>query len=714
MNHTTASEGRSREPARDAERGIERLPAASRSIDAFPPAGAASCPMPLGALLALAPEPITVRLRFGCPAVDAPLGGRIDLMAANAGKAEQWLDQVGQVAFGGCRLERASSDLDAGFAHRYRVAPLPLELETDGAATPRAARLVANDLPQLDLPLVHDIPAWTFELDRALGVAAAAGRFELEIEVSRFRADARTLRALGRLKERLAARAGRMGGSDEKGDALASLIGVLTAEGEGVRVDVYASFEREPDNFTLDLLSLCLFGRRCAGEPVGDAIDLRGVWPNSTVMPGLVPTAAVAAKLSVPAPLASAPQLAGSLIVGRSSAGQRAMLTPEDRARHLFIVGATGTGKSSLMLNLLRQDFESGEGVILLDPHGDLADDAVALVPTPRLGDLIFADAADPDGVFRVNILAGQGGEPAVERNYVANSLIRLFTRVLYAGVPEAFGPVFESYFRNALMLLMEAGGEAPNLLDFDSIFLDDRAREQMLERCTDAKVIQFWTELVPAVTHDEISLRNMAPYITSKLAQFTGNPVLRRLLCHPGGGIDLRRAMDDGRIVILKMPKGLLGQTDTELLGALMATRIAQLGMGRAALPRHARRPVRVYIDEFQTCAGEGLADLLAEARKFGISLVLANQSLTQVDGRGRRPGTGDAALANAANLIAFRVGAPDAAKLGPWFAPEVPWAELCRLPDFHAMARTLDRGRPAPARLLKMAPPPAVRLSP
>jgi hypothetical protein len=134
----------------------------------------------------------------------------------------------------------------------------------------------------------------------------------------------------------------------------------------------------------------------------------------------------------------------------------------------------------------------------------------------------------------------------------------------------------------------------------------------------------------------------------------------------------------------------------------------IAQAGMARAALPRNERRPVRLYIDEFQTCAGDGLADILAEARKFGLSLVLANQSLGQVDGIGHKPGTGAAALANAANLIAFRVGAPDAARLGPWFAPDLPWTELCRLRDFHAAVRVLDDGRPAPAHVIRMEPPP------
>jgi hypothetical protein len=263
---------------------------------------------------------------------------------------------------------------------------------------------------------------------------------------------------------------------------------------------------------------------------------------------------------------------------------------------------------------------------------------------------------------------------------------------------------MFELYFWNAFFLLMSRGGDAATLMDFDRVFTDDKFRQSLLTACTEEKVVQFWRDIAQRVTHDETSLRNITPYIVSKLAQFTSNPTLRELLCAKSGALDFSTIMDEGRILILRAPKGLLGQTDTEILAAVTLMRIAQVGMSRAARPKTDRRPVRLYVDEFQTCAGDGLADILAEARKFGLSLVLANQSLRQIDGRGSRPNVGEAALANAANLIALRVGALDAASLAPWFEREA--ASLCHQPDFHATARVLQNGRPLTAPLVRLMP--------
>ncbi len=393
-------------------------------------------------------------------------------------------------------------------------------------------------------------------------------------------------------------------------------------------------------------------------------------------------------------------------MLGETSSGEQIHLSSRDRARHLYLIGGTGTGKSTLLANMIRQDMRSGEGVILIDPHGDLADSVREIIPAERRSDLVWSDLSDPSSTIGLNILEGQGGVPALERNYVCNQLIGFFKNILYRGVPEAFGPMFETYFRNALMLLMDGGGPDATLMDFERVFHDDKFRNELLTRCTDEKVREFWRHVAMRVTWDEIKLENVVPYIACKLTQFTGNPLVRRMIEARRSTLNLRHIMDHGGIALIKIAKGLIGEYDTVLLTTLMTIRIAQAGMARASIAPGTRRPVRVYIDEFQNSVGESLSDMLAESRKYGISMTLANQSLFQVDGRGSHSNTGLAALANAANVLALRVGPPDAAKLAPWFAPEVSWQELCRMPDFHAAARVLQNGRPRAALTICLPP--------
>ena len=614
------------------------------------------------------------------------------------------LDQILAAGFRGARFDVVGEPSLQALQWR-RVRPVALELSPRARANggPLAVRDAAIDV---DVPMIANPALRGFDIASALAILAQAGSAVLEIRAGCVAIDAPMMRGLSTLKERLAARADRLRGDDPIGTEILKFCGDISRAEMSVSLIVRLGAAGGIDDLTVDLVSLALFGARADHADADHRMDLRAIWAAGGAMPFLLPGAEdLARAMPMAAHQGSGPAEPGSLVIGLTPPDTPVLITAGDRARHIYLVGATGTGKSTLMLNMLAQDFAAGEGVILIDPHGDLADDAAALTPAWRREDVIFADAADAEGGFRLNILEGQGGEPALERSYVANALIGIFSQILYPGVDEAFGPMFETYFRNALLLLMEAGGHRPNLADFESVFLDDTMRTDMLGRCRDDKVKEFWTRLAPRITHDEISLINIAPYITAKLAQFTGNAQMRRILCSPEPSLDLAGAMDAGRIVILKMSKGLLGQKDCELLAAVTCLRIAQAGMARAAKPRTERRPVRLYIDEFQTCVGDGLGDMLAESRKFGISMVLANQSLSQVSGSGRRPDTGAAALANAANLIAFRVGAPDAAKLGPWFAPDVEWSALCRVPDFHAMTRVLDHGRPAPAGLARMA---------
>ncbi len=356
----------------------------------------------------------------------------------------------------------------------------------------------------------------------------------------------------------------------------------------------------------------------------------------------------------------------------------------------------------------MRQDMASGQGLILIDPHGDLADDVRRIVPAHRKDDVIWCDFGDPGTTKGINILEMTGLDPEIERSIIANQLVDLFKSILYQDV-DAFGPMFDQYFRNGLMLLMCGAGEDANLMDFERVFHDSRFREELLRRCRNDKVKEFWEDIADNVSDSvDHSLANMAPYITSKLSQLTGNPQVRRFISARRSQLDLRAAMDEGRIVLIRIAKGVLGEYDASLIATLLTLRIMQAGMARAAMPPADRRVCHFYFDEFQNAHGKPIATILAEARKFGLSVVLSNQSIGQVTGRGNFD-AGDAALANAANLIVFRIGAIDAARLAPWLQPEVTWHDLMRLPDFHAITRVLANGRPLPPLQIKTLPPPA-----
>lgn len=704
--HTTWTPEISTRPEATPERGARAV----RSVAAFPDQRASESRAParlISEALATLPTGASLDITFRGCGDPGGLRSTVGLCAAiEAGRAERLIDHLAMMIAPGARFAAAASPLQS-LAYSRSVTPCAFDLGNSDRAPIHA---VAEPATSFSMPAVAAPVNWHFDLEAALKVLATHPGAELRLRVCAVPIDARVRRGLDLLKQRLGVLAARGAGQEEARESLWSLAIALLAEDHCLSIRVELGFVDSPDELVLDLVSLALFGvraDRCVLRD--DQLDLRHLWPARGELPPLLPLLNSRLPITSGGAGQRGEVLPGELVLGLNSGDAPVRLTGSDRARHLYVVGGTGAGKSTLLLNLMAQDMRNGEGMILFDPHGDLADDVRALVPAERQGDLLFADAAEPNGGFGLNMLAGYGPDAEQRRNYTANSLIQLFSRVLYDGVPEAFGPMFEIYFRNALLLLLEARGDDASLLDFDAIFQDPGLRGRLVSQCRDRKVVEFWTGLVANVTHDEISLNNIAPYITCKLAQVTGNPTMRRLLCRQEGNIDLRQAMDAGHIVILKAPSGLIGRSDVELLAAVTVSQIAGAAMSRANVDRASRRPCRVYIDEFQNCAGPALSSLLAEARKFGISLVLANQSLSQVDGGRHRPATGDAALANAANLVAFRVGAPDAARLAPWFAPDISGHELCRLPDFHAAVRCLDQGMPTEPQILRMAPPPS-----
>jgi hypothetical protein len=354
------------------------------------------------------------------------------------------------------------------------------------------------------------------------------------------------------------------------------------------------------------------------------------------------------------------------------------------------VIGATGTGKSTLLKSLILQDIHAGEGVIVFDPHGDLAEDVSAAIPSHRVDDIVYADAAELNGQFAVDLLPSSADSSSFE--IAADMLVSIFKGSMYSANPEGFGPMFESYFRNALALLMEADPAERNLENFPRVFDEPAFRRELLQACTISSVCGFWRSAARA--GGEAALENITPYITSKLNRFITSEHARSMFPISEKCLSFEDMMDDGKILILRCPKGMLGEGLTELAMSASLMKIRAAAMARAS--HRDRRPVRVYIDEFQNCRGDSLQSILAEGRKFGISLVLANQSLGQIGGTTNQS-VGAATLANVGNLVTFRLGAADAIKLAPWLDVPERWRELCQLPDFRMNARLLERGRPS-----------------
>ena len=374
---------------------------------------------------------------------------------------------------------------------------------------------------------------------------------------------------------------------------------------------------------------------------------------------------------------------------------ERAVVYPTpDRARHCYILGATGTGKSTLLLNMILQDIRNGEGVTLIDPHGDLYNQVLESIPAHREKDVVLIDPSDFDHPVGINFLECPDSPfRDVQINFIVNEMIKIFDRLYDLKITG--GPVFEQYMRNALLLIMDSCVDGATLLDVPKVFEDDTLRDHFTKHCNNRTVVNFWKKQAERAG-GEASLSNITPYITSKLNQFTTNSLIGPIIGQKTSTIDFRDIMDKGKIMLVNLSKGLLGEMDTQLLGMLITGKLFSSAMGRIAVPADKRRTMFLYIDEFQNFTTESIIHLLSEARKFGLSLTVANQNLTQLIQAQGKPPILDAVLGNVGTMLFFRMGVVDAVKMETVIRPEMGPDDLQELPDFHVAARILANNIP------------------
>jgi hypothetical protein len=369
-----------------------------------------------------------------------------------------------------------------------------------------------------------------------------------------------------------------------------------------------------------------------------------------------------------------------SLCIGAHHSGGLVTLAPDERRRHLYVIGQTGTGKSTLLLNLICQDMRSGEGLALLDPHGDLARAALDHVPRRRSNDLIYINPADMSWPVGFNPLARV---PDDLKPIVADGVVSAFRHVW----PDSWGPRLDYILTNAVRALLDVPGAT--LLMLPRLLIDDPYRLHLIERhVTDPVVRGFWLNEY-AGYDDRFRSQAIAP-IQNKIGKALMVPSLRNMLAQPKSTVTLRRLIDEHAIVICNLSKGALGESTAHLLGALLTTALAQAALSRANVRSEARVPFHLYADEFQSFATESFALILSEARKYALTLTIAHQYLEQVPDRLRA-----AVFGNAGSVVACRTGAGDAPILAEQIGLGGPEA-LLDLANYAAWARVLRNGLP------------------
>ncbi len=336
-------------------------------------------------------------------------------------------------------------------------------------------------------------------------------------------------------------------------------------------------------------------------------------------------------------------------------AGQRSnvFLTTDQRVRHMHVIGGTGTGKTTFLMNLIRQDLESGDGFALLDPHGDVTERLLALVPAHRRDDVVLVDASDEAFSVGFNILRATTD---YEKTLLASDLVSVFQRL-----STSWGDQMTVVLRNAILAFLEHT-EGGTLADVQRFLLEPEYRGKVLEGVTDADVVYYWKKGFPQLGGS----KSIGPVLT-RLQTFLSPKPIRYMVSQRDTKLDIPAIMDSGKILLVKLPQGLMGAENSYLLGSLIVSKLQQAAMARQRLPENQRRLFTLYVDEFQNFITPSMAEILSGARKYRLSLVLAHQELAQL---GRNDAVASAVLANAGTRVVFRVGDSDARELAKGFA--------------------------------------------
>ncbi|MBI2097264.1 MAG: DUF87 domain-containing protein, partial [Candidatus Sungbacteria bacterium] len=304
-------------------------------------------------------------------------------------------------------------------------------------------------------------------------------------------------------------------------------------------------------------------------------------------------------------------------------------LAREDRRRHLYIIGQTGTGKSNFLKTMLAEDIKAGEGLCVIDPHGDLPEYALGLIPDHRIDDVIYFDPGDTERPLGLNMLEYDERFPE-QKTLLLNELLAIFDKLFNMSI--AGGPQFEQYFRNAGLLVMEDPASGNTLLEIRRVFADKTFRDYKLERCSNILVKMFWTQIAERAG-GEAALVNMVPYVTSKFDAFLSSDIMRPIIAQSKSAFDFRRAMDEKKILLIDLSKGRLGETSSALLGLILVSKLLLASLSRTNVSEEERHDFYLYLDEFQNVTTKSIGTMLSEARKYRLNLTLTHQFIGQLE---------------------------------------------------------------------------------
>lgn len=356
-----------------------------------------------------------------------------------------------------------------------------------------------------------------------------------------------------------------------------------------------------------------------------------------------------------------------------------------DRSRHVYIIGQTGAGKSGLLELFTLSDIFHNQGYAIIDPHGDFAIDNLKFIPQSRLKDVVYfnpADTAHPLGFNPLEI--SDISQKSNTSSEVIGVLKRMFGEV-------SWGPRLEYILRYTLLALLDR--PETTMLDITRMLTDKKFREETLSYCTDTVVLQFW-RVEFASWNDKFTAEAIAP-VLNKVGAFTANPVIRNIIGQPRSTFNIREIMDEGKILVVNLSKGLLGEDNASILGSLLVTKIQLAAMSRSDIPDiKDRRPFYLYVDEFQNFATDSFATILSEARKYGLNLTVANQYISQMSETVR-----DAVFGNVGTMISFRVSADDAPILVKQFEPQFEAMDLLQMHNRHFIVNMVIGGEKVPA---------------
>lgn len=374
-------------------------------------------------------------------------------------------------------------------------------------------------------------------------------------------------------------------------------------------------------------------------------------------------------------------------------------MAEDDRLRHFYCIGQTGTGKSTLLKNMIIQDIKMGNGICMIDPHGNDIQNVLANIPEERFGDIIYFDPGYVARPMGLNMLEYDENFPE-QKTFVVNELFSIF-RKLYGNVPESMGPAFEQYFRNSALLVMEDPSSGNTLVDMSRVLSDKSYRNLKLSRCRNPLIRQFWQNAEK--TSGEHGLANYVQYVTNKFDVFLANEIMRPVIAQEKSSFNFREIMDNKKILLVNLSKGRLGDINANLIGLILVGKILMAALSRSGGGANNLPPFYLYIDEFQNITTDSIATILSEARKYKLSLNIAHQYIKQLEENIK-----DAVFGNVGSICAFRVGAEDAEILEKQLSPVFTAFDLMNIDNHNAYLKLLVRGKPVkPFNIETLSPP-------